>query len=297
MKKSNGTSSSVGFEAEKDDQPLSSAGSGVAADDQASSSVRSKDQDKNPDENADTKEFQSSSSTSKRSEIKPYDATNDTSYINGEQILQTSNGTQPGDEDGGSPKRHIAGPSGNNGESVPYYINAEPSSQRKLAIPDPNFPTTTNDENDRVSGKNSKRPIDTTTTDPLATSSGIRNIVNPDIDVSQHTEDEPFIPPKQPTTIAKDAASDKFAPSSLGSKVLGLLAVITFVLSLIQIIVGGLNKNYCPMNPYIPLYLLVAGVLGIVLLVVLVIVVSFLLQKYEHFDVILDIYRDKNVRC
>ncbi|KAM4536289.1 transmembrane protein 272-like [Odontesthes bonariensis] len=52
-----------------------------------------------------------------------------------------------------------------------------------------------------------------------------------------------------------------------GKLVLGCSALFTFIMSIANISIGAVYLNDCPQQPYIPIYLIVVGVFGLVLAV------------------------------
>jgi hypothetical protein len=54
-----------------------------------------------------------------------------------------------------------------------------------------------------------------------------------------------------------------------------LVIAIIGIIPLTQLIVGSVHKNNCPMNHLIPIYLIVAGVIGLFILIISIIQVSF----------------------
>jgi hypothetical protein len=74
--------------------------------------------------------------------------------------------------------------------------------------------------------------------------------------------------------VPKKSGSGTIAGAQ-GFKVVALVAGIVSIVSLIQVIIGSLYNDNCPVNPYIPIYLIVAGVLGLLLPVFLVCLVRF----------------------
>ena len=139
----------------------------------------------------------------------------------------------------------------------------------------------TNQESENNPDNNQSSPLTTEnlTTNP-ANAGTTSNPNNTEIDVEPQ-ETQPFISStstkKKTDTGKKTKSSDsqkKFLPASKPLQAIGLLAAIILVVSVAQLIIGALNTNNCSMNPYIPLYLIVVGVLGIVLALVLGALVS-----------------------
>jgi hypothetical protein len=81
----------------------------------------------------------------------------------------------------------------------------------------------------------------------------------------------------------------KMTDASVGTILLacliGLLALIIVAgIPLTQVIVGSLFKNQCPIDPHIPIYLIVSGAATLTLLITLILHVRFFLQL-KIFDV------------
>jgi hypothetical protein len=86
-------------------------------------------------------------------------------------------------------------------------------------------------------------------------------------------ESAPASNTKVPTTGKKPNAGSKAGAPEL--KLVAAVAVIIAIVSAIELIIGGLYINNCPVNPYIPIYLIVAGILGLLLPAFLLGLVSF----------------------
>jgi hypothetical protein len=63
--------------------------------------------------------------------------------------------------------------------------------------------------------------------------------------------------------------------ATLGFWLIVLIIAIIGIVPLTQLIVGSIHKNSCPMDYRIPIYLIVAGVVGLVSIIVSVCQVSF----------------------
>jgi hypothetical protein len=59
-----------------------------------------------------------------------------------------------------------------------------------------------------------------------------------------------------------------------------LVIAIIGIIPLTQLIVGSVHKNNCPMNYLIPIYLIVAGVIGLFIIIISIIQVKFLFPCY-----------------
>ena len=165
-----------------------------------------------------------------------------------------------------------AGPYSNeeNGENLnersALVSNPEPS----LLRPNPSQQTTSDfdDENEANSNENSSL------------------VVSPATNVGQQSKASKPLPKsskaskkKQPTDVRE--IDNKILPASLGPQVVFFVAGLVFILSLVQLIIGGLYKDSCPSNPYIPIYLIVSGILGLVLPILLLCLVSFSIVRFK----------------
>jgi hypothetical protein len=65
---------------------------------------------------------------------------------------------------------------------------------------------------------------------------------------------------------------------SLALWLIVLIVAIIGVIPLTQLIVGSLHKNGCPMNHLIPIYSIIAGVVGLLLILIPIFQVSFYLN-------------------
>jgi hypothetical protein len=70
---------------------------------------------------------------------------------------------------------------------------------------------------------------------------------------------------------------------TLGFWLITLIIAIAGVIPLTQLIIGSLYKNTCPMNHLIPIFLIVSGVVGLVLVIISIGIVSiFFDQHFNH---------------
>ncbi|CAF1107582.1 unnamed protein product [Adineta steineri] len=85
--------------------------------------------------------------------------------------------------------------------------------------------------------------------------------------MEEDVETDPFLVQKPNENKSKDpnGMEEKIQTLQQNFKVIAAFSGILLILSLIQVIIGCLYKNNCPKNSYIPIYLIVTGILGICL--------------------------------
>jgi hypothetical protein len=97
-----------------------------------------------------------------------------------------------------------------------------------------------------------------------------------------------------PTTKQENAdegtksAPDKFCVRVSPYVLIGVLSFIVFGLPITEVVTGSVFKNQCPINPLIPIYLIVTGVATLTLILLIILMVRFLLslkniQCYSFF--------------
>ena len=69
----------------------------------------------------------------------------------------------------------------------------------------------------------------------------------------------------------------KVLTTTLAFFVIGAAFIVVTGIPITQVIIGSLHKNQCPINPLIPIYLIVAGVVSLVLLMLMILTVRFFL--------------------
>jgi hypothetical protein len=160
----------------------------------------------------------------------------------------------------------------------PNYINVAALNQTDESAPQKNIKAVVNKEIEPVPGEN-----DTILSSPRHEgSTGERGgpaESDPFLVQEEKLTEAPI--PKSRMYLAGSRFGGKIVISSPGFLVVALSGAIFFILSLIQVIIGSLHKNSCPGNQFIPIYLIVAGVLGIVLILSFVCLVRFSLFIFK----------------
>ena len=82
---------------------------------------------------------------------------------------------------------------------------------------------------------------------------------------------------KEKTNIQNTEAINSNARTILCACPFVLLALVLFLgIPLVQIVIGSLYKNECPVNPLIPIYLIVTGVATLTLIPTVILAVRFI---------------------